>query len=50
MTIATGFDLGQRGESELKSLKLDPLLRVKLQPYLGAKGASAQELLKKRHW
>jgi len=47
VTIATGFDLGQRGESDLKSLKLDTLLITKLKPYLGAKGASAQALLKK---
>ena len=47
VTIATGFDLGQRGESDLKSLKLDTLLINKLKPYLGAKGASAQALLKK---
>ena len=47
VTIATGFDLGQRSESDLESLKLDPLLIVKLQPYLGAKGASAQALLRK---
>ena len=47
VTIATGFDLGQRGESDLKSLKLDALLISKLKPYLGAKGASAQALLKK---
>ena len=24
ITIATGFDLGQRNESDLKSLKIDP--------------------------
>lgn len=47
VTIATGFDLGQRGESDLKALKLDTLLITKLKPYLGAKGASAQALLKK---
>ena len=47
VTIATGFDLGQRKESDLKSLKLDALLITKLKPYLDAKGKSAQALLKK---
>ncbi len=47
VTIATGFDLGQRDESDLKSLKLDAILIAKLKPYLGAKSASAQSLLKK---
>ena len=47
VTIATGYDLGQRSESDLKSLKLDSLLVVKLKPYLGVKGKSAQELIKK---
>lgn len=47
VTIATGFDLGQRNENDLKSLKLDLLLVKKLKPYLGAKGASAQAVLKK---
>jgi len=46
VTVATGFDLGQRGESDLKSLKLDSLLINKLKPYLGEKGASAQALIK----
>lgn len=47
VTIATGFDLGQRNESDLKSLKLDTLLIDKLKPYLGAKSTNAQSLLKK---
>jgi len=47
VTIATGFDLGQRDESDLKSLKLGAALITKLKPYLGIKGASAQTLLKK---
>ncbi len=47
VTIATGFDLGQRNENDLKSLKLGDELRVKLKPYLGKKGADAQALLKK---
>lgn len=47
VTIATGFDLGQRNESDLKSLKLNDELIAKLEPYLGVKGADAQALLKK---
>lgn len=45
VTIATGFDLGQRSENDLKSLRLDALLIAKLKPYLGSKGANAQALL-----
>ncbi len=47
VTIATGFDLGQRNESDLKSLKLNTVLITKLKPYLGSKAATAQALLKK---
>ena len=47
VTIATGFDLGQRGESDLKSLKLSSDLIDKLKPYLGVKSKEAQALLKK---
>jgi GH24 family phage-related lysozyme (muramidase) len=47
VTIATGFDLGQRSESDLKLLQLDPLLIAKLKPYLGSKGKDAQDLIKK---
>lgn len=46
ITIATGFDLGQRNENDLISLKLDTQLVSKLKPYLGLKGKSAQNLLK----
>lgn len=38
-TIASGFDLGQRGASDLAGLPSD--LVAKLKPYLGKKGASA---------
>ena len=48
VTIATGFDLGQRSESDLKKLKLDTTLINKLKPYLGTKGLKAQELIKKK--
>lgn len=47
VTIATGFDLGQRSENDLKVLKLDSALIVKLKPYLGHKSAAAKTLLTK---
>lgn len=47
VTIATGFDLGQRNEAELRALRINPLLMNKLKPYLGAKGKSAEAILKK---
>jgi len=47
VTIATGFDLGQRNENDLKSLKLDATLITKFKPYLGVKGQDAEDLLKK---
>lgn len=47
VTIATGFDLGQRNEHDLKTLKLDTALIAKLKPYLGLKGQNSQNLLKK---
>lgn len=48
VTIATGFDLGQRNENDLKRLKLNMNLITKLKPYLGLKGKSAQDLIKKK--
>jgi hypothetical protein len=48
VTIATGFDLGQRNENDLKALKLSTTLTAKLKPYLGLKGKSAQDSLKKK--
>lgn len=47
VTIATGFDLGQRDEKDLKSLGLNYELIKKLKPYLGVKTTNAQELLNK---
>ena len=47
VTISTGFDLGQRNESDLKRLKLNANLIAKLKPYLGLKGKDAQDLIKK---
>ena len=46
VTIATGFDLGQRSESDLQQLQLGASLMAKLKPYLGLKGAAAQAALK----
>lgn len=48
VTIATGFDLGQRAEADLKALKLDAALITKLKPYLGVKSKDAQDLIKKK--
>lgn len=47
VTIATGFDLGQRDEKDLRALKLNSILVNKLKPYLGVKGTNAQAILKK---
>ena len=40
-TIASGFDLGQRNENDLKGLSKE--LVTKLKPYLGKKGAAAKK-------
>ncbi|WP_020424833.1 pesticin C-terminus-like muramidase [Paracidovorax oryzae] len=47
VTIATGFDLGQRSENDLKNLGLASNLIEKLKPYLGSKGADAKKLVEK---
>ncbi len=47
VTIATGFDLGQRNESDLKSLGISAALITKFKPYLGMKGVAAADFLKK---
>ena len=47
VTIATGFDLGQRDEDDLKQLELDESLLTKLKPYIGEKGEAAAALIKK---
>lgn len=47
VTIATGFDLGQRNEADLKALGLSATLIAKLKPYLGKKANDAQKVLKK---
>lgn len=43
-TIASGFDLGQRNETDLKGLPTS--LIKKLKPYLGMKGSSADAYIK----
>lgn len=42
VTIATGFDLGQRDESDLQGLPIS--LIEKLKPFLGVKGAKADQV------
>lgn len=46
VTIATGFDLGQRNESDLTNLGLSAALVTKFKPYLGKKGQTAVDFLK----
>ena len=46
VTIAAGFDLGQRDVSDLKALGLSPELIQRFTPYLGLKRAAAQGALK----
>jgi hypothetical protein len=46
VTIATGFDLGQRSEQDLTRLGLPHNLVVTLKPYLGKKGQDAAALLR----
>jgi hypothetical protein len=47
VTVATGFDLGQRSESDLKALGLSTTLITKLKPHLGKQGKAASEFLVK---
>jgi hypothetical protein len=46
VTIATGFDLGQKNENDLNVLNLPLSLIDKLKPYLGKKKTEAEEFLK----
>lgn len=46
VTIATGFDLGQRNRADLTALSLPVSLIDTLAPYLGTKGTAAEKLLK----
>jgi hypothetical protein len=48
VTIATGFDLGQRSEADLRKLGITAALINKLKPYLGKKTKEAADLLKKK--
>ncbi|MCA6063448.1 pesticin C-terminus-like muramidase [Thalassolituus marinus] len=47
VTVATGFDFGQRNEGDLKVLGLTPNLINILKPYLGITGAQASELIRR---
>ena len=47
VTVGTGFDLGQRNESDLKNLGLSSELIAILKPYLGKKAKDAQDVLDK---
>ncbi len=47
VTIATGFDLGQRTENDLVGLGLDPKLIDRFKPYLGLKQQAARDYLAK---
>ena len=46
VTIAMGFDLGRRDESDLHRLQLSAALVQKLKPYLGLRRAAASSFLK----
>ena len=46
VTVATGFDLGQRNEQDLRLLGLPPALISKLHPYLGKKKWDADNFLR----
>lgn len=46
VTVATGFDLGQRNEQDLRILGLNPQLVSKLRPYLGKKKWEADNFLR----
>ena len=47
VTIGTGFDLGQRNETDLKTLGLSSALIAILKPYLGKQAKDAQAVLDK---
>ena len=47
VTIATGFDLSQRSENDLKALGVYSGLIEKINPYLGAKSEEAKKMLQK---
>lgn len=47
VTVATGFDLGQRSSHDLTKLGLPQSLVTKLRPYLGLKQNDAERALKK---
>jgi len=48
VTIATGFDIGQRNEADLRKVGLSAGAIGKLKPYLGKTGRDAASLLQKQ--
>ncbi len=46
VTIATGFDIGQRSSAEIQRLPLPATLTIKLLPYAGLKGQRAAAALR----
>lgn len=48
VTIATGFDLGQRNLTDLQALGLPQALQERLEPYLGLTGLEAVRYLKEK--
>ena len=48
VTIATGFDIGQRSVAEIMSLQLPQALKVKLVPYAGLKLQRAEAALRQQ--
>lgn len=47
VTVATGFDLGQRNQNDLKNLNLPVGLVDKLKPYVGKTGRDGEDYLVK---
>ena len=45
VTIATGFDLGQRTRGEIAAMNIAPDLQAKLMPYVGLRGRDAAGVL-----
>ncbi|HED35640.1 MAG TPA: hypothetical protein ENJ08_15715 [Gammaproteobacteria bacterium] len=46
VTIATGFDLGARSESDINKMSISATLRKKLKPYAGKQKQDAVKYLK----
>lgn len=48
VTVATGIDLGQINDTQLRALMIPQTLKAKLMPYLGIRGAGALSMLEQR--